>query len=157
MCMALWNPHPDSVWAKNNITLKIVDDDMQQIEGECVTFERSTYMLNFDTQNFIFGGSHNRPRERGGVERNTTDVVRRGRSEKTLRSKFSLSTHLLPPSPAHTYAHTEDYGKIFNGEGCKFRAKREITLIARGMKLTRPCSHAPVATLLPARVGQTAR
>ena len=36
----------------------------------------------------------------------------------------------------------------------KFRAKREITLFARGMKLTRPCSHAPVAALLPARVGQ---
>ena len=36
----------------------------------------------------------------------------------------------------------------------KFRAKREITLIARGMKLTRLCSHAPVAALLPARVGQ---
>ena len=34
----------------------------------------------------------------------------------------------------------------------KFRAKREITLIARGMKLTRPCSHAPIAALLLARV-----
>ena len=33
-------------------------------------------------------------------------------------------------------------------------AKREITLIARGMKLTRLCSHAHVAALLPARVGQ---
>ena len=39
--------------------------------------------------------------------------------------------------------------------GCEFRAKREITLIARGMKLTRLCSHAPFAALLPARVGQT--
>ena len=38
----------------------------------------------------------------------------------------------------------------------KFRAQREITLIARGMKLTRLCSHAPVALLLPARVGQRA-
>ena len=35
-----------------------------------------------------------------------------------------------------------------------FWAKRDITLIARGMKLTRLCSHAPVAALLPARVGQ---
>ena len=34
-------------------------------------------------------------------------------------------------------------------------AKREITLIARGMKLTRLCSHAPVSALLPARFGQT--
>ena len=33
----------------------------------------------------------------------------------------------------------------------KFRA---ITLIARGMELMRLCSHAPVAALLPARVGQ---
>ena len=37
---------------------------------------------------------------------------------------------------------------------CKFRTKREITLIARGMKLMRLCSHAPGAVLLPARVGQ---
>ena len=37
----------------------------------------------------------------------------------------------------------------------KFRAQREITLTARGMKLTRLCSHAPVAALLPARVGQS--
>ena len=36
----------------------------------------------------------------------------------------------------------------------KFRAKREITLIARGIKLTIICSHAPVAALLPALVGQ---
>ena len=36
----------------------------------------------------------------------------------------------------------------------KFRGKREIILIARGMKLTSLCSHAPAAALLPARVGQ---
>ena len=42
-------------------------------------------------------------------------------------------------------------GAIPYGE---FRAKRGITLIARGMTLTRLCSHAPVAALLPARVGQ---
>ena len=36
----------------------------------------------------------------------------------------------------------------------KFRAKRGITLIVRRTKLTRLCSHAPVAVLLPARVGQ---
>ena len=35
-----------------------------------------------------------------------------------------------------------------------FRVKREITLSARGMKLTRLCSRAPVAALLPAHVGQ---
>ena len=40
---------------------------------------------------------------------------------------------------------------------CKFRVKRGVTLIARGMKLTRLCSHAPVAALLPARVGQAPR
>ena len=40
------------------------------------------------------------------------------------------------------------------GKYCEFRAKRGITLIARGMTLTRLCSHAPVAALLPARVGQ---
>ena len=34
----------------------------------------------------------------------------------------------------------------------KFRAKRGIILIARRTKLTRLCSHAPVAALLPARV-----
>ena len=39
----------------------------------------------------------------------------------------------------------------------KFRAQREITLTARGVKLTRLCSHAPVAALLPARVGQSTR
>ena len=36
----------------------------------------------------------------------------------------------------------------------QFRTKREITLLTRGMKLTRLCSHATVAALLPARVGQ---
>ena len=36
----------------------------------------------------------------------------------------------------------------------KFRAQREITLTTRGMRLTRHCSHAPVAALLSARVGQ---
>ena len=36
----------------------------------------------------------------------------------------------------------------------KFRIRREMTLIARGMKLTRLCSRAPVAALLPAHVGQ---
>ena len=36
-----------------------------------------------------------------------------------------------------------------------FGQRRGVTLIAaRGMKLTRLCSHAPVAALLPARVGQ---
>ena len=34
------------------------------------------------------------------------------------------------------------------------RGKREITLTARGVRLTRLCSHAPVAALLPVRVGQ---
>ena len=38
-----------------------------------------------------------------------------------------------------------------------FRAKREVTLISRWMKLTRLCSHAPVAALLPAHVGQYIR
>ena len=38
----------------------------------------------------------------------------------------------------------------------KFRAKRGITLIVRRTKLTRLCSHAPGAVLLPARVGQVA-
>ena len=36
----------------------------------------------------------------------------------------------------------------------KFPTQQEITLTARGMKLTRLFSHAPVAALLPARVGQ---
>ena len=36
----------------------------------------------------------------------------------------------------------------------KFRAKRGITLIETEEKLTRLCSHAPVAPLLPVCVGQ---
>ncbi len=41
-----------------------------------------------------------------------------------------------------------------HGEGIVVSFGQSETLIARGMKLTRLCSHAPVAALLPARVGQ---
>ena len=36
----------------------------------------------------------------------------------------------------------------------RFRTQREIILAARGLELTRLCSHAPVAAPLPARIGQ---
>jgi hypothetical protein len=50
MCLGLWAPHPQSVWAVNGINLTVVDDDEQDALGECVAFERTLGSFSFDTQ-----------------------------------------------------------------------------------------------------------
>ena len=59
---------------------------------------------------------------------------------------------LVRESWASDVVHRPSFAVIEMRLEGKFRAKREITLIARGMKLTRLCSHASVAALLPALV-----
>ena len=61
MCEALWAPHPQSVWAAEGISLKVVDED--SVSGECVGFERILGSFSFDTQNFIFDYEAIRERE----------------------------------------------------------------------------------------------
>ena len=71
--------------------------------------------------------------------------------------RYALSHSMLASLPCSEII-TTNYDQLVEKAAeshCKFRAKREITLIARGMKLTRLCSHAPVSALLPARFGQT--
>jgi len=53
-CHALWHPHPKSIWAVEGIALKVIDDISADSEGQCASFERAVYNLQYDTQNFVF-------------------------------------------------------------------------------------------------------
>ena len=76
------------------------------------------------------------------------DCKRKGDSYIQCRSRSSLRSSPRAFTVLHLHCHTLDMAQA--------KVREEITLIARGMKLTRLCSHAPVAALLPARVGQVA-
>jgi len=51
LCIAMWNPATLSVWALDNITLRVVEDDSP---AGCVGFDRSIGNFDFDTQNMVF-------------------------------------------------------------------------------------------------------
>ena len=71
-----------------------------------------------------------------------------------IRDQCALDVDPRLNTSSYVTVECEDEEKDIRLQGRRFGAKREITLIARGMKLTRLCSHASVAALLPAHVEQ---
>ena len=99
------------------------------------------------------GSGKKRRRRRASPRKNKKDA----RLEQFMKAARFVRGH--GAAAIHPGAKIELHGLLMQAkegdcpEG-KFRTKREVTLLTRGMKLTRLCSHATVAALLPARVGQ---